>query len=592
MKIRYQVLCDCAPRVCVVLAISTLSSVSDAAPRKGYRHDATGALLDVRDVTSDVANCGFIGRTCQGGQTCCDGSCCTGTCANDLCCPNVSCPSWATCGQVSNTCGNSATCGPGCSASQRCVSSGCFEDRTAGYVARTDGASNNLVLLAGSTYPMEVRGSFVSSRGIYADAMTFAPLAPNASCNIDGSRGGCPQYTLECANCPPDPNAAPGELSCWCNSGARLEFADIPPRGDQPFSSELFIDMNRDRKSDQRRGNGQGAGNPNASPVRYYPILANGTQSGSAAESLVRFEWEDDRKPPDGDFNDYVGALAVKDCDGTRFPPSLASWPELGLVCGDACQSLTCAPDEAKPKDLRIHAAVGADYEKFEGDREPRGRMVTVSVAIYGDPVSTQRMAVCPVAWFGIPAGTYTCGGSNPPDELQRHDVGASGACMWSGNADISCTPNGYDCKLFPVALAAEQHYGPLACKTPMPRTGPSDAFELPPPTNCGATATVLDFQLQEALVDQALKAGPSMGLLTRSAEQILGISGVPEFALQRIDVYVIDKLMSPDFRCPSGVNVDFGAVDPSLGRVRKYVMGNEKLSAGKPGSFSVYVRK
>jgi hypothetical protein len=59
----------------------------------------------------------------------------------------------------------------------------------------------------------------------------------------------------------------------------------------------------------------------------------NGTTGGVVAQvdSLVRFEWEDELKPPDGDFNDYVGALAVKDCDGTRYPPGVPDWGEPGL---------------------------------------------------------------------------------------------------------------------------------------------------------------------------------------------------------------------------------------------------------------------
>lgn len=215
--------------------------------------------------------------------------------------------------------------------------------------------------------------------------------------------------------------------------------------------------------------------------------------------------------------------------------------------------------------------------------------MVTVSVAVYGTPVTTQTMAVCPVAWFGFPSG-YNCPGGPLPDELQRHDMGASKACKFGAGANIACTPNGYDCNAFPVALAREQLYGPLACTAAMPRKGPADTFELPVGGQCGASATLVDFQIQQALVDAALKDGRTVGLQKRSSNSILGFSG-PTGAIQKIDLYLIDRISNPDFRCPSGVNVDFGDVDVQLGRVRRISLENINLLPSGP-SFTTYERK
>jgi hypothetical protein len=334
----------------------------------------------------------------------------------------------------------------------------------------------------------------------------------------------------------------------------------------------------------------EGAGNLSRSPVRYYPIVSGGLQTGQRVESLVRFEWEDDLKPPEGDFNDYVGVLAVKDCDGTVFPPNLPEWPESGLRCQNNCSQTACPPGDARPSDLRVHAAVGADSTAFEGSREAGGRMVTVTVALYGNPNTAQQMAVCPVAWFGFPLQSYDCSAGPLPDELQSHDMGASKSCTFGSGADIACGLKGHDCSAFPVALAREQLYGPVACQSPMTRSGPGDSFELPVGGQCGASATVLDFQLQQSRVDSALKDGKTLGLLTRSHDAILGLLGA-DVALQKLDLYLVDRITNPDFRCPTGVNVDFGDVDGQLGRVRKITLENENLTLNRP-VFTTYTRK
>jgi hypothetical protein len=369
-----------------------------------------------------------------------------------------------------------------------------------------------------------------------------------------------------------------------------LTYPIVPRRTEQRFSSRLFIDANQNRRSESQRSSAEGAGDWQRSPVRYYPILPNGTQNGQNVEALLRFEWEDELKPPDGDYNDYVGALATKDCDGTLFPPTLPDWFEEGLSCQNNCKQTSCPPGDSRPNDLRVHAAVGVDNADFEGNREATGKMVTVSVAVYGNPMTTQRMAVCPVAWFGLPANFYNCSGGALPDELQQHDMGASGACKFGSVADIACSTAGFDCGAFPVALAREQLYGPLACKTPVARSGPGDSFELPVGGQCGASATLLDFQIRQELVDAALKDGKTLGLAQRSHRAILGLTG-GDVALQKIDLYLVDRIANPDFRCPSGVNVNFGDVDAQLGRVRKFTLTNENLKIPGP-QFTTYVRK
>jgi hypothetical protein len=331
--------------------------------------------------------------------------------------------------------------------------------------------------------------------------------------------------------------------------------------------------------------------------VRYYTLVRGGLQSGLPVDALVRFEWEDDLKPPDGDFNDYVGALSVKDCDGSLFPPGVRDWPEQGLSCQNNCNQAQCPPGDARPADLRVAVAVGADDHSSERDREAGGRLVTISVAVYANPVVSSRVAVCPVAWFGFPRQFYDCT-SKFPDETQVQDVGASKRCTFNASTDLACDPigpTGLLCEEFAVALAQEQLYGPLTCSpgSPVSRSGSGDSFELPVGNVCGAGVSVVDFQLQQARVDGALRDGRAAGLVRRAAETILGDPAMPEEALKRIDLYFVDQITNPDFRCPSGVNVDFGDVDAALGRVRKVTLWNENLSPpANSHQFQTYLRK
>lgn len=299
-----------------VLIVESIGTTTNAGPLKAFAHDNSGNLTAVVDVTSDVMNCGAIGRRCTAGQVCCSGACCGGLCmAGGACCVPKTCAAWQACGQLDDGCGSTIGCGasagggPGCAANEVCAASTCFERRSTdvGYVARADNLSNQLVVVAGNRWDMEVKGQFVSSRGSYAAAMQFIPKSPSpVNWNIDRGLASSPQYTLECA-CPSDPNADPNELSCWCDRGQRLEFSSVPRGSEQAFSSNFFVDQNQDRKTDELRSSSQGAGNKLASPVRYYPIVGNGTTGGvvGQVDSLVRFEWEDQLKPPDGDFNDY-----------------------------------------------------------------------------------------------------------------------------------------------------------------------------------------------------------------------------------------------------------------------------------------------
>lgn len=160
-----------ALRKCAVVLLVLVAIVASAGPLKGFAYDQSGNLTEVRDVSSDPLNCGAVGRSCAAGQPCCTGVCCSGRCTNGglTCCTPKTCAAWQACGQLDDGCGMTIGCGAsagggtGCATNEVCAASTCFERRATdvGYVARTDSLSNELVVVAGNRWDMEVtvRGS-------------------------------------------------------------------------------------------------------------------------------------------------------------------------------------------------------------------------------------------------------------------------------------------------------------------------------------------------------------------------------------------------------------------------------------------------
>jgi len=396
---------------------------SHAGGRRAYEHDATGNLKRVLDVTTDNANCGAIGTVCAGTSPCCDGTCCPGYCQAAGCCNPTTCAPYLTCGTQADGCGNTLTCGT-CPGGKKCAGQTCFFDQTTGH-AEPDVANGSLTVLAGQ-FDVEVSAQFVSSKGAYASALSFSPRAAVAStCGINGGLGDCVFYTAECAGlggnkCPPDANAGPGEISCWCKPPRKMKFQNIAKGGVAAFSSSLFIDKNVDGTSEETRMSSARIGDANKGSVRYYQVIP----------TVWRTEWEDLNAAPNGDYNDYVGAISFKDCDDTPFPPPVVSWPEVGLTCLDGCSETACSDSSvSKPTDLRLAAKVMIDDEIAERSREARGRLLTLS--LLAESMNMQQMAFCPVIWFKYEK-TWDCNSTFAADRIQLQEYAPPGTATCS----------------------------------------------------------------------------------------------------------------------------------------------------------------
>jgi hypothetical protein len=622
----------------LVLFALTLATTTFA-QKRGYKYDTGGNITGIVDVAADVNNCGTVGKTCLPGQSCydevccaqptCNGACCANsaaTCCNGSCCaapgvcfgtgptayccaPKTNCNQWAACGTIDDGCGHPLNCGPACGTGELCTGNLCYVVGTSSHIEENN-ATGELSIVAGK-YDVEVLSQFVSSKGLFGGAMKLSPNPQNpaaALCKIDNGLPNCLLYTFyECIFCPVDPNAQGGEISCWCINPIPLKYDNILAGKSLSFSSQLYIDklplnpppappavnFTPYGQSDEIRDSSSRIGPPPAheggnkrGAVRYYNIINN----------VVRYEWEDFEKAPAGDYNDYVGQVSFKDCDGTPYPPEILDWdPEIGLTCPDICEDLTTprsCPNAtvSKPPELRITSKVMVDSILSDQYREKRGKLLTLSVLLQSR--IAQDVAVCPVLHFNYgsakkwdcPAGQYS------PDFIQQQEYTDSPGTICSPGT-VTPGPNGFEpvcttdfdkaCDTFPVALAREQWYKPNRCQTSgsLVRKGIGDIVHLTgssaPPCS-SADSQLVDFQLALEDVDKTMSSTPN--LAGRGGE---GILNDPANSLDTVDLYVFDNLPTKTpFHCPTGVNVDFKSWADQTGkgiRVRKYIMYNEK---------------
>lgn len=546
---------------CFVLFASTAFGQS-----KGYRYDNGGNVVEILPLGTN-ANCASVGDICSGTQRCLNGHCCQPrTCQ------------FSTCDLLDDGCGQQISCGS-CASSEACVGQQCFPQRAESSAAENN-ATGELSILAGQ-YDVEVQVQFVSSKGAYASAMLMDPKAAvSLVCPVNGGVDSCLNDTFTCQGCPQDPNAAAGEISCWCVSPPPIIYNNIPGGGSMSFRSNLLIDKDLDQTSDEVRSSSSRIGPPGTADrkgnVRYHEITSN----------VWRYEWEDFEAAPDGDYNDYIGQLTFKDCDKKSvFTPSLATWPPRdgdrpnALWCQDGCNASFCGdPKESEPPDLRLAAKVMVDTASAEFDREKRGRMLTLSVVV--ESAAVQDMAICPVLHVAYEPKLSKCGDV----QMQEYTDDPKTACMSNpvtptsvGLEPVCVEDRASSCKMFPISLAREQVYKANACMAsgPYTRTGIGDLIHLDQGTMCGAQVQVLDYQLVLKDVDAALQYDS----LVARGDSLLTNKDV---AVDSVDLYVFDKVDPKiPFHCPSGVNVEFQSFADSHTRVRKFSLQTRVAHSG-----------
>jgi hypothetical protein len=545
-------------RVGVVLCLLFATTVFGQS--KGYRYDNGGNVVEVLPLGTN-ANCASVGDVCSVAQRCFSGHCCQPTTCQ-----------YATCDSIDDGCGQFISCGT-CASDMSCVGQQCFTQSNQSTAAENN-ATGELSILA-SKWDVEVQVQFVASKGAFASAMIMDPRAAvQSQCPINGGVDDCVNDTFTCRGCPQDPNSGPGEISCWCVNPAPLVYNNIPAGGSMSFRSNLLIDKDLDQYSDVVRTSASRIGPPGAGDrtgeVRYHEIISN----------VWRYEWEDLETAPNGDYNDYIGQLTFKDCDGTRFTPTLTTWPApqgdlpTAMSCQDGCNVSFCGdPNESEPPELRLAAKVMVDNVNSEVDREGRGRMLTLSVVVQSDAV--QDMAICPVLRVPYEPGISACGNV----QMQEYTDDPSTACVpnrvtptTTGIEPVCVQEVGTPCEMFPISVAREQVYGPNSCQSsgPYSRSGDGDLIRLEQGTACGAQSRVLDYELWLDDVDKTLQVDSLAARGNRLLDD-------PDVAVDSVELYVFDKLDPKiPFHCPSGVNVDFESYADQGVRVRKFTLQNK----------------
>lgn len=284
-------------------------------------------------------------------------------------------------------------------------------------------------------------------------------------------------------------------------------------------------------------------------------------------------EWEDIPNGPNGDFNDMMFYLQGRECSTelNGFPHmSFASGEASGIGCYDECGQVMAADCTGEPhltaNDVRFAVSVSIDSNSGEYDLEPRGRLIHVMVATYGEPgLAGTDMVVCPTLQFDRPTvkpdHTTVGYGINP--------LGLSPFCDQTppNTGDPICSTVAFTQMLEwedVLALARDQHYAVNQCSGS--RTGPGDVFKFQPPnrvtinggtTDCDLVMPHIEtYEIEVDMVAAALD--PVISSLT--SQQILDmINGVGI-------KFIHEPQVAGPFYCPSGFNLIMATVQRAIG--------------------------
>lgn len=302
-------------------------------------------------------------------------------------------------------------------------------------VGNENPATGNLRIRTASCYgDTAFVAHFASAKGAYANAMVFdSPNTSSACPTLNSGASSCLFYTGECGSggsstCPQDPNAEPGELSCFCSDPSVLApysvFPLVSPGSTVEFATRLLVDTDADGKNESEWYSKWTSNPSSTDQVRSYALH----------NDLYRWDWEDAYTGGDGDFNDYIALLEARTCGKLPYPIASLS-PEASLSCAQDCpQSSGCRPETIDNSSMKFHIAIGADNDLYEA-RETRGRTLHVTVTTYAAEVEKgRRFAVCPRLWIA-PEGNNIVA-----DDIQRVFYGAEPAAYCSGawNDDVS----------------------------------------------------------------------------------------------------------------------------------------------------------
>lgn len=401
---------------------------------------------------------------------------------------------------------------------------------------------------------IELRSSLASAKGAYANALQIlSPAMGTNSCSLDGNTDNCVAYTGDCTSCGNDPNAYPGELTCWCQPPAsrrKDQHPDLASGGTIVLHSQLLSDQNVD---------GSHSGEPTLFSAKSQNSGSEQQRTYVLHPELIRQDWEDKFNSGDGDFNDFVALTDARICGKLPFPIGTIN-AEAQAGCAFDCATNfdpNCGTHIVSSSNLRFHFGIGIDSSTSEADREPRGRAIHLTVTTYGTgTLAGRRLAVCPTLFFA-PAGSATA--TDPIVKMNYGTVGSQACTPSPANHGIpSCSapilPKDFGpFNVYPVAFARGQTYAPsLSCQS----RDVDDTFIFNDDNVCsGAAATSYseNYEVYLGELDQQL---------LNTNERFSGASFADlRSRLQFINVDVV--IDPPDtFFCPVGVNAAFGAIN------------------------------
>jgi hypothetical protein len=410
---------------------------------------------------------------------------------------------------------------------------------------------------------------FLGSRGAFHTALTFEnprlQFPTSSSCALGAS---CLKYTPDCqqpatvrglgapacAN-PAGGLADPNEINCHCQAPDFKPFPTRLARTDvQPLQPAFQVDTDRDRVVDAPSPYSDLTGS-GGDRYRMYPL----------EPSFWRWELEDMNVPPAGDFNDYVAAFELNDCNRREvFPPYSQNFGtgDTQVHCSDACGNNACTSAQtAASGPLRFTVGLGIDEDLgVDGpNREARGRKLHLTVATHSDELD-EELAVCPVMYL---AWSDTDPAANPTQRIN-----------YLGNSD--CFPGGFggqsatgihQCPAadrevmtaeLPISMSVEQ--SATRCHG---LTSVDEATQLSGNAACGAGTLVRDYELALEDIDRNL-TGVRDPYIKRDYARLSG-------EVQRVELYVFRNVRVRPFVCPSGVNALLRAAPDSVAKVTRY---------------------
>lgn len=469
---------------------------------------------------------------------------------------------------------------------------------------------------------IEIFTTFGASKGAYRNGLVFLGPTTSDMCTLEppGSpvtipdEPSCKYFTGECEQAcglGTDPNAATGEISCFCLKGDPAwsksdPYAFIPFNSGSPvpidFDFKLITDWNGDGVINDEQ-NAQQALNSGRDQMRL----------SQASSTVGQMDWEDIPQGPQGDFNDMTFFLQARSCNAEiSGAPSHVFDPDSPSNCVAGCPTdpQVCPALSAFDAQFGVTLSVqqlNPEWALGTGgvvDREGRGRLLFVTIQTFAEPTTAgSRMAVCPELILDHPIAGLTrsigygrspivADSSFPAPPLGNGCVSAGpsqNCCELQGTVDGKLICGYQDNEFSGVAtqpvvtndslwLARDQEFGLKECDQ-SGRTGPGDGFDVVAERPAAAGSCNYKEPHTEIYEIPLAEIDAQLGTSLESAPDLDVLNFVEDVRLT-----IIHSLAVEPFYCPAGFNYSFSNVESSIGVVEnRFVDGMNLERVSRP---------